>query len=403
MERQKQRIVTEYSSFKFIENRLDSFNRVNSEKNSFAVYEDGTVGIFYTEGSIGDDEGYSKADDNLALERPYKFDLETGVRSRDLTEKILTGEDLKELTAQVLDYVGSRHPDFRINGQVSFFRQNVTMTNSKGLDLSDTDGNTTIGFSYKHKDSKDLDDGYIHLSKRSLDTEKFKKLTDNFLDAYNNPVELPKELIIQDTYYGYLSEFYKYLNAEDLSLGTSLLSGKLGQKVFSDKFTLWHNVSKEKAWASPFFDGEGVIADGDIYTYIKDGVLLTGFADKRIADKYGVPHTGSAARVLSDIPQNGGVSFHIPPCDKTAKQLLDGRLSVVPIQASGGGFNEKGDFVMPVQNSMLCDGEKFIGRLPQFTMSGNIFDMFGDGFIGVTSDDAALEDKTVLMKMNIGG
>ena len=48
------------------------------------------------------------------------------------------------------------------------------------------------------------------------------------------------------------------------------------------------------------------------------------------------------------------------------KELLNGRLSVVPVRYSGGGFNEKGEYVMPVQMAYLCDGEKFLGRLPEF-------------------------------------
>lgn len=48
---------------------------------------------------------------------------------------------------------------------------------------------------------------------------------------------------------------------------------------------------------------------------------------------------------------------------------------------------------------MLCDGEKLIGSLPEFTIKGSIFDIFGKDFIGVPSDNAVFEDKHVIMKM----
>ncbi len=402
MERQKQQRISEYTNLKIDENKPESFNRVMKEENSFAVFEDGTEGIYYTEGKMSDDEGFKKADDNLALERPYKFSLETGKRSRDLTKDILTGEQIKQGCAEILDYLNARHPDFIIKeGEFSFYRQTMSMTNSLGLDYKDTDGYTSMYFSFKHKDSKDITDGYISMQKREFDINKFISHADNILDAFCNKVELPDEIILQDTYYGYLSEFYKYLDAESIALGTSLFAGKLGQQVFDERFSLRHDVSDKKAWTSPFFDGEGVTLDGDSCTYIENGVILKGYADKRIADKYGVPHTGSAVRVLSDIPQNGGVNFHIEQSEKSARELLDGRLTVYPIMASGGGFNEKGDYVMPIQTGLLCDGEKFIGRLPEFTIAGNLFEMFGSGFIGVTKDETALGDKSILMKMKV--
>ena len=69
--------------------------------------------------------------------------------------------------------------------------------------------------------------------------------------------------------------------------------------------------------------------------------------------------------------------------------------------ASGGGFNEKGDYVMPVHHAFLCDGEKFLGSLPPFTLSSNMYDMFGKDFIGVGSDQPVFNDKSVLVKVSV--
>ena len=55
-----------------------------------------------------------------------------------------------------------------------------------------------------------------------------------------------------------------------------------------------------------------------------------------------------------------------------------------------------------MQTALLCDGERIIGRLPEFTMRSDVFHMFGDGFIGVGSDDPVFNDKTILMKMSYG-
>ena len=92
------------------------------------------------------------------------------------------------------------------------------------------------------------------------------------------------------------------LNAENLALGTSLLAGKVGEKVFADNFTMIHNVSDSKMWMNTFWDADGIVHKGDKLTYIKNGKILRGYADKRIAAKYNVECTGSAYQDYADIP-----------------------------------------------------------------------------------------------------
>lgn len=71
---------------------------------------------------------------------------------------------------------------------------------------------------------------------------------------------------------------------------------------------------------------------GKMKTYIENGVVLRGYADKRIAARYGVEHTGSAWRTHSDIPNNGNVNLRIQRSDRTIRELLNqgGRGSDTP-------------------------------------------------------------------------
>ena len=81
---------------------------------------------------------------------------------------------------------------------------------------------------------------------------------------------------------------------------------------------------------------------------------------------------------------------------------MNGRLAVIPIIADGGGFKEKGEYTMPIQVSYLTDGEKILGRLPEFTIKSNMFDMFGKDFIGVGSDKPIYNDKQILFRVGKG-
>lgn len=57
---------------------------------------------------------------------------------------------------------------------------------------------------------------------------------------------------------------------------------------------------------------------------------------------------------------------------------------------------------MPVQLGYLCDGERLLGRLPEFTLVSNLFDMFGEDFIGVGCDNPVFHDKSILVRMRLG-
>lgn len=400
--KEKYTLHTVISAIGIEENRIDSFDKRNELRYSFRVQEEGCLGVHFQTGEMGDDEGYARARQNLALKRPYPFTLETGRRSRDKTERVLTDRQLMDITGEALEHVHSQHPDFTLNGS---FLQCIIYSgqeNDRGLDYSNRDCTTDFSFSFKHRDSRELSDGWFSIGQRDFDPQKLYAMADNYLTGFGIKEELPDEIIVQMQYYDLLGQLAGSLNAESLCLGTSLLSGRIGEKVFADHFSLAHDVSDEECWNTPFFDGEGVTQEGDRLTYIENGVVLRGYADKRTAAKYGVEHTGSAFRTCSDIPNNGNVNLRIQRSDKTIRELLNGRLSVVPVRYSGGGFNEKGEWVMPVQMAYLCDGERLLGRLPEFTLVSSMFDMFGKDFIGVGSDNPVFNDKSILVRMNLG-
>lgn len=301
-----------------------------------------------------------------------------------------------------LSYLKKTYPQFIFNGD---FVQNInfsSMKNEKGLDYSTKDSHIFVGISFKHVDSKEMSDGYFSFSLRKFSMKKFKDMADSILSNFEKNVELPEEIIIYDKYYGYTSLLRNCLDAEALKKGTSLLAGKIGQKVFADDFTLIHDTSDKNAWMSTFWDGDGVVNKGDKVTLIKNGKLLRGYADKKTAKKYRVKNTGGANENYLDIPSNGNCSMSIKSTRKSAKELLNGRLAIIPIMASGGGFKEKGEYTMPIHTGLLTDGEKILGRVPPFTIKSNMFDMFGKDLIGVSKYEKLINDKVILMKMEKG-
>lgn len=385
------------------ENQIVSFSKIDEENYSFRVYKDDKVGIHYQQGKMSDEEGFKKAEENLDLERPYPFELETGERHRDKVEVIPTDQELMALAKKCLAYLKKNYPDYIFQGGVNQHIDYNAVENDLGMNYSNRDGETCAGFSFKHKDSKDIMDGYFNFTLRNLKFSKFKKHADGWLKNFNKNVEMPEECIIMDQYYGYTSKLHECLDVESLKLGTSLLTGKIGQKVFSDDLTVFHDVSDKTTWMRPFWDGDGCVPKGDKVYFIKNGKVLRGYADKKTAKRFKVKSVpGSAGWSFTDIPGNGAAGTNLKISKKSAKEILNGRLAIIPVQSSGGGFKEKGEYTMPVQIGLLTDGETILGRVPPFTISTNMFDMFGKDFLGVAKHNQIKNDKVLLFRCTAG-
>lgn len=392
-----------FSEIKYEENKLLSFNKSNSISYSFRVHRDGMVGVHYQMGEMSDEEGFALAEENLKERpRPYPFELETGKRSRDKTERQVTDKELMEIAKECMTYICETYPRFIFSASFSQKKETIRCSNDKGMDYANTDCAVDVGIGFKHVDSKDITDGGFGFGLRNFDKEIFIKMADNYLANYEKEVELPEEIIIDTQYYGFLGILSANLDGESLALKTSLLSGKIGEKVFSEDFTLVHDLSDEECWFNRFWDGDGCVLENDKRIFIDKGVIVTGFSDKKNAKKYGTLHTGNAYMNFMDIPGAGSTNFKILRSKKTVKELLDGRYCVIPVSYGGGGFAENGDYTMPIQCAMLSDGEKILGKLPPFTMVSSMYDMFGKDFIGVGSDNPIFNDKQILFRVKKG-
>lgn len=401
MEKEKYINKISSSTIEFEEGKIKSFDKKSGiTTQSFRVHKDGFMGIHYQSGKMSDEEGFKRAEENLKVKRPYPFELEPGYeRSRDKTEKLFTDAELMEMAKKAFAHLNKKYPDFTFGGSFSQEVIERGYENTRGAKYSNKDGYVCADITLKHKDSKDIMDGQISFSARKFSMRKFYKNVDNYLENFTKEVEMPEDLIIQMQYYGFTGNLGSMLDAESVYEKTSLLGGKIGQKVFADDFSVFHCVDDKNCWMDGFWDGEGVVLKKDKLDYIKNGVIKRVYADKRIADKYKIKSTGSASFDWADIPKNGRIALTIKRSKKTTKELLNGKYTVIPFTYSGGGFNEKGDYKMPVQIGLLCDGEKILGRVPPFTMSSNIFDIFGKDFIGVGKDNPVFNDKSILVRM----
>lgn len=399
---EKRSNLHENTQISYVENKKESFRKMDHMSTSFRVYEDDFVGIFKYEGRISDEIGFAKAKANLNRKRPYPFSLETGVRSRNKVERVYTDIEVDKFAEQAMEYIKKNYPQYICTLKVNYERAIESQINDLGMDYTNKDACITVNVTFRRKGSLELEDGYYSLSLRDYDENIFRKMTDLYLGGFEKEAKLPEEILFDIQYYGILYNLTRELDGERLAQNASLLNGKIGEKIFHDDFTVFHDLTDEECWFNPFWDGDGCVINGDKLLLIDHGKILTGYADKRAAKKYQIPHTKTASVSYSDIPGCGGINGRIVRSDKTIKDLLNGRTCVIPMMHTTSGYNEKGDQTMVVNTSLLFDGEKVLGRLPEFKVSSNLFDVFGKDYIGVGSDNPIIyNDKQLLYRAHL--
>ncbi len=379
------------------ENRIKSFSSSDTNVSSYRIYDNGEARIQYQTGIVPDAEGFRLA--SLKPGRPWPFEPVAFTGSRDLTEEEMPDALLLDEAEALIKALTERYPQFIFSGGLERVTVERRWTGENGLDLFCRDTAVWAGIGFKHVDSRDIHDGWFSLPQRTWSRQAALDMAEDYLGRYNRPCELPEEVIIQGDL-DFSELLAGSLNAESLGLGVSLLSDKIGSQAFSPLVTAVSDFTGRENYMNPFWDGEGFSDEGFRRTFIDKGVVLYGAADRKTAQKYGVPHTNGANHSYADLPTPGRLRLSFDSSGKTVKELLSGRLSVIPLMSSGGGYNEKGDYAMPIQNALLSDGEKVLGRLPAFTISGNMFDFYGKDFIGSPCDKPITRLRTPLIRVH---
>ena len=173
------------------------------------------------------------------------------------------------------------------------------------------------------------------------------------------------------------------LDVQKLESGASLFSGKMGEKLFSGALTLQVDRRPE-SWL-PFFDAEGSVLEGDTLPLIENGVLVRGAADRAQAARYGCMATAAAGGAYDAAPCRSASEgcLRIAQTHSYAELLGDRSFILIDV-ASGGDMTPAGDFATPVQTAYLCRDGLPVGRLPEFSFRGSVFDLLGGGFLGRT-------------------
>jgi len=372
--------------------KISAVLKSNVQKTGIRLYDNDCLGIAGAIGAYDENDLTNNAKQMLKFKLPYSGKpTENLKREADFSKKLtITSEEFVEFSEKMLDTLGKNYPQFLFNHKFNLIEESVSLENDMGTSLAQTDRYAEFVLMLKHKESKSMADGFGAVIGREFDLDTVVNEVSKTCEAYEEKVDFGTEnekipVILYGGHSAFISKFLSDLEGDTFGSGASLFSGKVGEKLFNDDFSLIVNRDTENTFRG-FFDGEGTVLQNDRFDLIQNGVLKSPFTTKRIANQYGFGLTGSAALGYDATPSVTPDGIEVARSDKTLKELLGGRKAIYVIMAAGGDFTPQGEYASPIQSAYLYDGERFLGRLPQLAMSSNINDMFGEDFIGATSD-----------------
>jgi PmbA protein len=205
----------------------------------------------------------------------------------------------------------------------SFTKTEIIIMNSEGVDKHYSSTTCTAQIMVMAEDERDSQMGWYFMGSRFLDEISFKDVGRNAakrsvqllgsrrMNSQKTPVILDNSVAVE-----FMGIFASSFSSENVQKGKSLLSGKLGRKVISDKISIIDNGLLPGKLGSRPVDDEGVPSRER--TLIRRGTLLGYLYNTYTAKKDGVSSTGNAVRSgFSGLPSVGISNLYIEPVSKT--------------------------------------------------------------------------------------
>lgn len=394
------------TSINISQTEIKSVRKKDITKTGLRIYKDGYIGVAGAIGKIDEAELEKRATENLNLKIPYPYEPSSNHTEKvDYSKEIFSDEAFVNEVEELLNILKIEFKDFIFSNSISIKETETKLINDIGLNLTHRDKMMETQLIIKEKSSANVFDSMALSIDREYNRENLLNNIRESLTAYRNKVKLPVEgkqpVVFMAVDMLPLRKIIEEINGYKVGTGASLFKDFIGKKKFNEDFTFYQSSQKEDLTESEFFDVEGVINKDYKYTLIEKGKILAPYTDKKTASQFNLPLTGSASAEYDKVPSLSARNFKVASSNKTLKELLNGQFGVAVFVASGGDFTAEGVFGTPVQLAFLTDGEKLIGRLPELTISGELYTMFGDDFIGRSEDKAFLGQNALALNLNV--
>lgn len=382
--------------------KIDSFRQTEKTTGTVRVYENGCIGVAGCIGEPNEEELTKRAIDALEFGIPYPEKLEGAceMEERHDDEIIPIPEFIPTMQA-FLDRLCAECPNFAFSNKIGLQYTSTEYRNSKGRRLSHSGGKVYASLIAQNRGSGNIFDTFLGWQGSEFDADMLISQFKKEYDAFFKPVDIEPgryPVVIEAT--TILYRFINHFIGELYSSGASLLSGKLGEKVFSDKLSFMADMNPETAPGTCFFDAEGCVADGFRPIFVENGVLKGLLTSKKSADTFSLPNIGTAQAAYDGVPDAGLSGLYFAPTAKSLKELVPGK-AIYIVVAEGGDATPDGHYASPAQLAYLMEDGELVGRLPDLNISGDFFELFGKDYIGTVLDEPMKGGSLSAIMMNV--
>lgn len=384
--------------------RVDSLRITENDETVIRVYDGGVIGIAGKKGKADEAVLLSEAKAALKNGVPYPEKLdENKHRSESARKVVVEPENFVKTMKSLVSRLSKTYPDFIFSNKINMDDSFISYSNSKNTSYDYSSFSLDIGLAIKDKASANIMDTFYGATiTDKYDEDVIVSDVGNILSAYSNKIQMPKEELPIIIDIGTTSYMTRHIIADMYMQGASLFNGRLGEKIFSDKFSICgdHTVGNKRG--IPFFDFEGSTVENDKFYFFKNGVLSGLVTNKRSAEKYNLPISCCGYSNFTSVPSFGLMGYAMDVTEPSLKNLVGGRAIYVS-ETSGGDMTADGTLGLPVQLAYLYEDGKLVGRLPEFSIGGSIFEVFGDNFKGVSYLDfkKGEKEKAIVTKFKI--
>lgn len=382
--------------------KIDSFREQEETTGTVRVYDNGCIGVAGCLGAPDEAELTEKAAQALKLGIPYPCKLDGALEKIDLhEEEIIPLPELIPTMQAFLDRLGEACPKFAFSNKIGLDYKKTEYRNSLGRHLVSSGRSVNIELIAQNRGSGNLFDTAFDYGGTRFDADMLLCQFKTEYDAFFTPADIePGRYPVVLSPGALFGTFLTHFVAEMYASGASLLSGKLGQKAFSDRLSLRNDMNPATNPGACFFDVEGCVAPDLRPTIIENGVLKGVLTTKKSADTFGLPNLGSAAAAYDGVPSLGFNRFYVDSTAPDLAALVPGK-AIYVVMASGGDTTPSGHFATPVQMAYLMENGKLVGRLPELNIGGDFFDLLGKDYIGACAGDPLPDSALCAVTMDV--
>lgn len=326
----------------------------------------------------------SEKDENLALPEKQRYRVFNS--GYDIKIKTLELEDVIGFAEEMIEPCLRRHLNPSKAG-VSWSIGREKIVNSLGIDAEEKETycscnitavakNTETATATEYAASRRLDldfesvgEGAASLAKRSLGAKKMAGGVFNLVLRPNAAAELLEEVLAPS------------FSGENVIRGRSVLSGRVGEELFSPELNLIDDGTLKMGLNTSAFDSEGVATQK---TWLVEKGVLRGFLfDTFYANMAGEKSTGNALRTSYSTIPGVGVSNLVV---RGSGGLDENELVVHGLMGTHTANTVSGDFSLETRNAFFKGNP-----VKKLIITGNIFDLlknitgFGDDYKQVSS------------------